>query len=107
MQRTKDKVDHQHMEPQSCHFKLPPNVPHVLKMNQKFLDKVDAQLLASSKEKYALRMKAAEECSSDTADSDHDCDCDSGHPVSTKIFPNIEEMNDAYLKLASHCNEHS
>ena len=68
------------------------------------LDKVDAQLLASSKEKYALRMKAAEECSSNTVDSDYDCDCDSGHAVSPYVFPDTEEMKDAYLKLASHRN---
>ena len=72
-------------------------------MNKKFLDKVDAQLLASSKEKYIQRMKAAEECSSDTVDSD----CDSGHQVTPNIktLPNVEETNNAYLELASHCNE--
>jgi len=63
--RTSHKNDyHQSMKSQSCHFTLPANVPHVLKMDKKFLDKANAQLLASSKEKYIQRMKAAEECSS-------------------------------------------
>ena len=72
--------------------------------SEKDKEEVDKKFLAGFKEKYRKRMKAVEECSSDSGESNYES------PNSSNIFSQSkfkEEINNAYLKLVNDCNEES